>query len=69
MAKPLIVPLPSGLQLWGDCEIRVTALDPTTGAEVTGVKVSNVTLEVDQTAGGPDDLAFGPFKLVTGPGG
>ncbi len=67
MAKPLIVPLPSGLELWGDCEIRVTALDPATGAEVTGVKVSNVTLEVDQTAGG--SLVFGPFKLVTGPGG
>lgn len=67
MAQPLIVPLPPGLELWGDCVVRVTALDPTTGAEVAGVQVSNVTLEVDTLAA--SELESGPFMLVTGPGG
>jgi hypothetical protein len=59
VAKPLIVPLPSGLDLDGGCIIRVTALDPDTGAVVTGVKVSNVTIEVDDI--GKGSLASGPF--------
>jgi hypothetical protein len=67
MAQPLIVSLPPGLDLGGGCQIRVTALDPTTGNVVSGVKVSNVTLQVDLLRGG--DLAYGPFVLVTGPGG
>ena len=53
MSQPLTVALPPGLDLWGDCEIQVTALNATTGAVVTGVQVSNVTLEVDQVAGPP----------------
>ena len=69
MSQPLTVALPPGLALWGDCEIRVTALNPTTGNEVAGVQVSNVTLEVDQTVGSEADLKFGPFMLVTGPSG
>lgn len=48
MAKPLIVPLPPGLVLWGGCTIRVTAVDPDTGATIAGVRVSNVTIEADQ---------------------
>jgi hypothetical protein len=67
MAQPLTVALPPGLDLWGSCVIRVTALDPTDGSVVTGVQVQNITLEVDQTGGG--DLAYGPFVLVPGPGG
>ncbi len=66
MSQPLIVPLPPGLELWGDCVIRVTALDPTTGSVVSGVQASNVTLEVDHLEG---ELASGPFMLVTGPSG
>jgi hypothetical protein len=69
MAKPLVVALPPNLTLWGDCTISVTALNPSTGAVVSGVSISNVTLEVDQTEGLPDDLAVGPFMLVPGPGG
>lgn len=66
MAQPLIVPLPPGLDLWGGCTIRVTALDPDTGATVAGVRVSNISLDVANTRG---DLEFGPFVLVTGPEG
>ena len=67
MAQPLTVALPPNLDLWGGCKLRVTALDPATGAVVGGVDVSSVTLEVDNTGSG--DLDFGPFMLVTGPGG
>lgn len=67
MAKPLTLPLPDGLYLWDGCTIRVTALDPTTGATVAGVTVSDVTFEVEQTAGSADALNSGPFMLVPGP--
>ena len=67
MPRPLIVALPPGLELWGDCSVRVTALDPATGNTVSGVNVSDVTLEVEQTDGG--DLSSGPFLLVPGPQG
>jgi hypothetical protein len=58
-AKPLTVALPPGIDLSSGCTVRVTALDPNTGAEVTTVNISNITLEVDSTGGG--DLTFGPF--------
>jgi hypothetical protein len=67
VAQPLIVALPPNLDLWSGCIVRVAALDPTTGDVVTGVDISNVTLEVDNLAG--TDLESGPFMLVTGPQG
>jgi hypothetical protein len=69
MSQPLIVTLPPNLQLWEGCVIRVTALNPTTGAVVSGVNVKNITIEADQLEGSESDLAVGPFMLVTGPGG
>lgn len=66
MAQPLIVTLPQTLDLWGGCIIRVTAVNPTTGATVSGIRVSNISIEGDQLAG---ELAYGPFMLVTGPHG
>jgi hypothetical protein len=67
MAQPLIVTLPPGLDLWPGCTIRVTAVNPTTGAVVSGVKVSNVTIEGASDT--PLALEYGPFMLVTGPAG
>lgn len=66
MAQPLTVALPPGLDLWGGCTVAVAALDPTTGDPVSGVRVMNVTLEVDNPEG---DLEVGPWRLVTGPQG
>lgn len=69
MSQPLQVALAPNLYLWGNCVLRVAALDPTTGADVSGVNVSNVTIEVELTSG--DASAFGgsgPFMLVPGPG-
>lgn len=66
MAQPFDLPLPPNLFLSGGYKIRVTALDPTTGAVVSGVNVSDVTLQVEQIAGG--DLTAGVFMMVPGPG-
>lgn len=65
MPQPFDLPLPPNLYLSGGYTVRVTAIDPTSGAVVSGVNVSDVTLQVEQIAGG--DLASGPFMLVPGP--
>lgn len=67
MSAPLTVALPPGLEVSESYTISVTALDPATGNVVSGVDVSNVTIEVDQTEGSEADLAVGPFMYVTGP--
>jgi len=56
MSQPLIVPLPPGLDLEAGCTIRVTAVDPTTGAGVAGVTVKNMMIEADQLKGTKEDL-------------
>ena len=68
MAQPLTAALPPDLRLWGGCTFSITALNPTTGAAVAGVTVSDVHIEVEQTAGFGGELLLGPFMLVTGPG-
>jgi hypothetical protein len=67
MAQPLIVTLPPNLDLWPGCIIRVTAVDPTSGSTVAGVRVSNISFE--GLSDDPGALAYGPFQLVTGPSG
>lgn len=69
MAQPLTQPLPPSLELWGGCTVGVAALDPTTGAPVSGVNIANVTIEVELTEGSEADLESGPFMLVPGPRG
>ena len=56
MAQPLTVALPPDLRLWGGCTFSITALNPTTGADVAGVTISDVHIEVEQTAG-PSEAA------------
>lgn len=60
--------LPQDLDISDGFTLRVTALDPTSGNPVSGVTVSNLILTVDQLSGTPDQLTFGPFMLVPGPG-
>lgn len=68
MAAPMIAPIPPGLQLSGDYTIRFTALDPTTGATVSGVTVSGATVQLANLSGAaPAALQSGPFMLVPGP--
>ena len=68
MAAPLLSALPPNLNLWAGCVVRVTAIDPTTGNTVAGVNVSDVSLEVTNLTGGPNEaLVSGPFMFVPGP--
>lgn len=67
MARPLIAGLPPDCDLPDGYIVRFNAIDPNTGAAITGVQVSavsifatNLGLETSET--------FGPFKLVPGPG-
>lgn len=51
MAQPLIANMPADLDLGGGWILRLTAVDPATGATITGVKVSNLVVTVDPIAG------------------
>jgi len=67
MAQPLIVALPPNLQLSEGDQVLVSAVRADNGADVGGVTVQAISLFV--STDNPDDLAYGPFLLVTGPGG
>lgn len=62
MAKPLAIALPPQHVLTGGYQIVVTALDPDTGAVVSGVTVSNVTMQVESF--NDTGLASGAFVVV-----
>lgn len=68
MSQPLTIALPPDIDLWDGCTIRVNAISPTTGNTVDGVNVSNVTLQVVQTAGDSGALKQAGWLLVPGPG-
>lgn len=67
MAKPYDASMPAELDLTGGYTIQLTALDPGSGATVSGITVSNLVLLVN-TVGAtvPTDLAVGPYLLVPG---
>lgn len=68
MAQPLTAGLPPDLDLDAGYVVRVTALNPTTGAPVAGVTLQNVSILVRSTGiGDATDLATGPWALVPGP--
>lgn len=68
MAQPLTAGLPPNLDLDGGYTIRFTAVDPTTGVVVAGVKVSNATIMAVNLGGSPEGvLAVGDWVLVPGP--
>lgn len=46
MARRVIAPLAPELELSGGYVVRLVALDPTTGAAISGVAVSGVTMQV-----------------------
>lgn len=51
MSQPLIANMPAELDLGGGWVLRLTAVNPSTNATITGVKVSNVALTVDPISG------------------
>jgi hypothetical protein len=69
VAQPLTASLPPDLALYAGCSVRVIALDPTTGATVTGVRLANVSLYIQNVGEGAlQDFAEGEWSLVPGPG-
>ena len=68
MSQPVIAPMPADLDLPDGYIVEWSAVDPTTGADVAGVVVSNVSIfgtMLGSGAGGGIDL--GPFMLLPGP--
>lgn len=50
MPVPQIIPLPPNFELSDGMQIRITAVDATTNATVSGVVVSSVSIDVDPVA-------------------
>lgn len=69
MPQPLIAPLPLDLVLASGYVVRFTALSPTTGATITGVRVTDVAFQVRPVNIGPggtvDGLAPLPLLVPT----
>ena len=64
MPTPLKTGLPPDLEISGDYRIVFTALDPASGATVSGVVVSAVTVQaLDLTPGGLQDDAPDPLLV------
>lgn len=72
MTAPLQASMPQFTQLGVNSRIDVEALDPTTGAAVSGVTVTNVDIYADvlDAPTSPDGggTTAGPFMFVSGPG-
>lgn len=69
MAQKIAAQMPPDLDLEFTYSIVFAAVDPSSGATVAGVVISDAMLTVDQvSAGAADELASGPFMLVPGPG-
>lgn len=64
MPEPLVAGMPPGLILTGDYILRLDAISPASGADITGVIVSDVSI---QSADFGPALTEGPYMLVPGP--
>lgn len=64
MAKPLKATLPPDLTLSAGYAVRLNALDATTGAEVAGVVVEEVSFFVTDLIGAPQDAGSVPSPLL-----
>ncbi len=69
MAQPLTVAFPPSLVLTDGWTVTIAAVDPTTGADVSGVEITEALLQVEVIEGaGGAALSSGPFMFVPGPG-
>ena len=69
MAREINVGMPGGLDIGATYTLRITAIDPSSGALVAGVQVGSVTITADQASVGDDGgFAQGDWFLVPGPG-
>ena len=67
MAAPINIWMPSGLDVGPNYTIRVTAIDPTTGAGVAGTKSTIVVIEAEAIGQNVEDVVVGQWFLVPGP--
>lgn len=67
MAVALTASMPQLMDLPDGYIVQWAAIDPTTGADVTGVIVQNVSI-FGTLLGGTGGESVGPFMLVPGPG-
>ena len=63
MPQPLIANLPLDLILASGYVIRFTALDPATGAAITGVRVTDIAFQVRPVNIGPGGVDEGGAPL------
>lgn len=71
MSQPATASIPADLDLPDGYIVQWAAIDPNTGADVAGVKVSNVSIFgtlLGSSDGGGGGGVVGPFMLVPGPG-
>ncbi len=69
MSQPLIAPMAADLDLPDGYIVTWAAVDPTTGADVSGVVVSGVSMFGTMLGTGVGGgFTVGPFMLVPGPG-
>ena len=71
MAQKLTAGFPPDLDLPANFIVQLSAVNPSTGALVSGVNVSNVAIMALPAVPGTDDSGLepvGPFLLVPGPG-
>lgn len=69
MAHKIDISMPQDLLLQSGYSLRVTAVDVTNGALVSGVKVGTVVITADGgSVSGQGNLEYGQWFLVPGPG-
>lgn len=69
MPAPLLAPLPDALDLRANYTLRVTAVSPTTGNIVSGVKIDTTVITATPMGeGGSGGIDYGDWFLVPGPG-
>lgn len=67
MAQPLNIGMPDNLDVGDGYTLRVTAIDPTTGAVTANVNVGTVVIDATAITASVQDLAVGNWFLVPGP--
>ena len=67
MSEKLTAALARDLVLGDGYIVRFAAVDPTTGADVSGVTITNVNIDADTLGTSTDTIPAGPYLLVGGP--
>lgn len=67
MAAPVNVSIPPGLELTGSYTVRFTALDASTGDDVTDVVISGATVQYTDSSAPTVTVQTAPYSLIPGP--